>query len=67
MTGLKWKHWLPQATHEVKMAGVIRPLIWEIGDAAFSSFRDYTVFEIPVDLYDALVVAYKKGRDDDGF
>lgn len=49
------------------MAGVIRPLIWEIGDAALSSFQDYTVFEIPPDLYEALALAFKKSNDDDQF
>src|SRR5437870_10314201 len=42
------------------MTGVIRPLIWEISDATFLAFRNYTIFEIPADLYEALLVAFKK-------
>src|SRR5215468_152105 len=46
------------------MAGVIRPLIWEISDSTFAAFRDYTVFEVPEDLYDAFVEVFRKEHDD---
>jgi len=45
------------------MTGVIRPLIWEISDSTFGAFCDYTVFEVPVDLYDTLVDAFRKDHD----
>jgi hypothetical protein len=48
------------------MAGVIHPLIWELTDEAFASVRDYTVFSMPPDLYDALAAAFKT-ESDDGF